>query len=80
MEPIMHRRNRTESTAATPKLAHSIEEVAELTAQGMGTIFLAIKDRRLRAVKSGRRTLILSKDLAEYLDRLPAAGTLPKAG
>ena len=46
-------------------------EAAKATGQSRGKIFKDIREKRLRAVKSGSRTLILRADLEAYLRDLP---------
>ncbi len=53
------------------KAALSIDEVAFEIGVCRDGIYTAIKESRLRAVKHGRRTLVLLTDLEEYLRRLP---------
>jgi hypothetical protein len=53
------------------RLAHSIEDVVDLSGLGRTMIFAAIKQRRLIARKCGRRTLILDEDLLKWLQTLP---------
>jgi excisionase family DNA binding protein len=59
-------------------LAYTPKGAAKATGQGRTTIFQDIKSGKLRAVKNGRRTLILRPDLEEYLSSMPtrAAGFL----
>lgn len=56
------------------RLAYSIDEVTELSGLGRTLIFQAIRDKRLLAVKCGRRTIIRREDLDAFLRALPAAG------
>lgn len=55
----------------SPKLAYSIEETIASTGIGRSTIFEEIKAGRLKARKRGRSTIILTGDLAKYLEALP---------
>lgn len=55
------------------QVALSINEVAKRTSIGRSTIFSAIRDGKLRAVKVGNRTLIRIEDLKAFLDSLPLA-------
>jgi hypothetical protein len=51
-------------------------ELGELTELGYGSrsyLYLEIGEGRLRAVKRGRRTIVLVDDLNEWLDKLPEA-------
>jgi excisionase family DNA binding protein len=52
-------------------LAHSIAEACERAHIGHTSIYQAINAGRLRAVKRGRRTLILHDDLVRYVQSLP---------
>ena len=51
----------------TDKLAYSISEVGQLSGLGRSSIYKAIAEGSLVARKSGRRTVILAADLAEWL-------------
>jgi excisionase family DNA binding protein len=51
----------------TTKLAYSILEVAKLSGRCRTSIYEAINAGQLRAVKSGRRTLVLTDDLHSWL-------------
>ncbi|MBS1767178.1 MAG: helix-turn-helix domain-containing protein [Acidobacteria bacterium] len=55
-----------------PKLAYSVAEVCELIGLGRTGVFKEIRERRLRVVKAGRRTLIPAAELKAWLDRLMA--------
>jgi len=52
-------------------LAWTIEEACVEACAGRSTIYDAIKNRELRAVKRGRRTLILDEDLRPWVKNLP---------
>ena len=52
-------------------LVHSIPEACRLGCVGRTAIYEAIRTGELRAVKRGRRTLILDDDLRRYLRSLP---------
>ena len=54
------------------KLAYTINEVRVLVSVGRSTIYKAINDKNLRAVKHGSRTLILAKDLRTWIDAWPS--------
>ena len=54
------------------KLAYGIKEVGRVIDTGESTVYEYIKDGKIRAVKHGRRTLILAEDLERYLNSLPA--------
>ncbi len=53
------------------KLAYGIKEVGRVINTGQSTVYEYIKEGRIRAVKHGRRTLILAEDLQRYLNSLP---------
>lgn len=54
------------------KRAYSLPEVVKLTSLGRSKIYENIASGDLRAVKLGKRTLILSEDLDAFLKNLPA--------
>lgn len=54
------------------KLAYTVKEVQELVGMSRSSIYIALADQRLRAVKSGKKTLVLAKDLQAWLEKLPA--------
>jgi excisionase family DNA binding protein len=53
-------------------LAYSIAEACAAARAGRTAIYQAIRTGELRAVKRGRRTLILKDDLVGWLKNLPA--------
>ena len=53
-------------------LAYSLSDVPRIASLSRPTIFRAIRAGNLRAVKFGRRTLILEQDLRKFLAALPA--------
>jgi excisionase family DNA binding protein len=53
------------------KLAFTVEEAARALGTGRTKVFEAIADGRLRAVKFGRRTLVLVEDAKAFLASLP---------
>ncbi len=55
------------------RLAFSIPEACKVAATGRTALYGAIKAGHLRAVKNGRRTLILADDLRRWLSALPEA-------
>ena len=54
------------------KLAYSITGASKATDVGRTKLYEEIKEARLRTVKVGRRTLILTEDLRRWLDSLRA--------
>ena len=53
------------------QLAYSPLEAAKASGQSRSKIFKDIREEKLRAVKSGTRTLILRADLETYLREMP---------
>jgi excisionase family DNA binding protein len=59
------------------QLAYNISEAGQVANTGRTAIYEAIRSGELRAVKRGRRTLILADDLRRWLENLPVVA--PKA-
>jgi excisionase family DNA binding protein len=63
----------------TTPLAYSIPEACASSRMGRTTLYEAIRAGELRAVKRGRRTLILAEDLKSWITNLPAMPVLDGA-
>jgi hypothetical protein len=57
--------------APPPQLAVTINDAARISALGRTSIYEAISDGRLEAVKAGQRTLVLMESLRSFLISLP---------
>jgi excisionase family DNA binding protein len=60
------------------RLVHSIAEACEAVDTGRTALYEAINSGALRAVKRGRRTLILAVDLHRWVQSLPAINAKSK--
>ena len=52
----------------TPKIAYSIKEACETSSLGRTTLYRHIRNKRLRAVRVGGRTVIPADSLRALLD------------
>ena len=55
------------------KLAYTIDEAAALTNHGRSFLYRMIREGKLRARKSGAKTLILPADLEAFVTALPVS-------
>ena len=58
-------------------IAYSVSEACLLTNTGRTSLYKAIKEGELRALKRGWRTIILADDLRRWIGNLPPVAPTP---
>jgi excisionase family DNA binding protein len=61
----------------TSPLAYSVPEACFIARAGRTSVYEAIRSGALRAVKRGRRTLVLEDDLRRWVQSLPSIAVQP---
>ncbi len=59
------------------ELVHTVPKACLIAQCGRTTLYQAIRSGALRAVKRGRRTLILHNDLRRWVQSLPSLAVKP---
>lgn len=62
------------------KVVLTTDEACAISGMGLTTLYHAIRTGRLEARKKGPRTIIMRRDLDQYLDNLPRASGREKVG
>jgi hypothetical protein len=62
----------------TPLLV-TVPQAAAMISRGISSVYVAIGDGKIKAVKSDRRTLVSVASIREYVAKLPSAKIKPTA-